>query len=170
MRLLFFKNIPLSWKLQSRFGHRCATRRPSRPSPFHPCHPWSSIQDQSWPKHLVPWWWMCWWRPTDHVLVETHRPWWRPIDVVTNATMIRNSLSSIGLEINNSKCELLLINHTDINKPQTSKLFQDHSPSLSIPDPIHWQLLGSPPAPGICPNALKRQKSKCSTALLKILS
>ena len=58
--------------------------------------------------------------------------------MLTNATMIRESLSSIGLEINNSKCELLLINHTDINK-----LFQDQFPSLSISDPIHWQLLGS---------------------------
>jgi len=64
--------------------------------------------------------------------------------VLTNATMIRGSLSSIGLEVNNSKCELLLINHTDTNKPQTSKLFQDQFPSLSISDPIHWQLLGSP--------------------------
>jgi len=53
-----------------------------------------------------------------------------PQTVLTNATMIRD-LSSIGLEINNSKCELLLINHTDINKPQTSKLFQDQFPSLS---------------------------------------
>jgi len=58
--------------------------------------------------------------------------------------MIRDSLSSIGLEINNSKCELLLINYTDINKPQASGLFQDQFPSLSIPDPTHWQLLGSP--------------------------
>ena len=64
--------------------------------------------------------------------------------MLTNVTMIRESLSSIGLEINNLKCELLLINHTDINKPQTSKLFQDQFSSLSIPDPIHWQLLGSP--------------------------
>jgi len=67
-----------------------------------------------------------------------------PQTLLTNATMIRDSLSSIGLEINNSKCELLLINHTDINKPQTSKVFQDQFPSLSIPDPTHWQLLGSP--------------------------
>jgi len=67
-----------------------------------------------------------------------------PQTVLTNAIMIRDSLSSIGLEINNSKCELLLINHRDINKPQTSKLFQDRFPSLSIPDPTNWQLLGSP--------------------------
>jgi len=55
-----------------------------------------------------------------------------PQTVLTNATMIRDDLSSIGLEINNCKCELLLINHTDINKPQSSKLFQDQFPSLSI--------------------------------------
>jgi len=67
-----------------------------------------------------------------------------PQTVLTNATMIKESLSSIGLEINNSKCELLRINHTDIKKPQTSKLFQDQFPNLSIPDPIHWQLLGPP--------------------------
>ena len=67
-----------------------------------------------------------------------------PQTMLTNAIMIRDSLSSIGLEINNSKCEVLLINHTDINKPQTSKLFQDQFSSLAIPDPTHWQLLGSP--------------------------
>jgi len=67
-----------------------------------------------------------------------------PQTMLTNATMIRDSLSSIGLEINNSECELLLIDHTDINKPQTSKLFQDQFPFFSIPDPTHWQLLGSP--------------------------
>jgi len=44
--------------------------------------------------------------------------------------MIRDGLSLIGLEINNSKCELLLINHTDINKPQT-RLFQDQFRSLT---------------------------------------
>jgi len=66
MELLFFKSIPLSRILQYRFGHRCATRRPPWPSPLRRCHPWSNIQDQSWPKHLVPWWM--------DVLVETHRP------------------------------------------------------------------------------------------------
>jgi len=84
--------------------------------------------------------------------------WRRPTDsetVFTNATMIRDGLSSIGLEINISKCELLLINHTDTIKPQTSNLFQDQFPSLSIPDSIHGQLLGSPPASGIHPTTLK---------------
>ena len=46
-----------------------------------------------------------------------------PQTMLTNATMIRDSLCLISLEINNSKCELLFINHRDINKPQTSKLF-----------------------------------------------
>jgi len=78
-----------------------------------------------------------------------------PQTMLTNATMIRDSLSLISLEINNSKCELLLINHTDINKPQTSKLFQDQFPSLSIPDPILWQLLGSPPHQESAPLYLK---------------
>jgi len=65
-----------------------------------------------------------------------------PQTVLTNATMIRDSLFSSGLEINNYKCELLLINHIiDINKPKTSKLFQDQFLSLSIPDLTHWQLL-----------------------------
>jgi len=36
------------------------------------------------------------------------------------------------------------MNHTDINKPKSSKLIQDQFPSVSIPDPIYWQLLGSP--------------------------
>jgi len=64
-----------------------------------------------------------------------------PQTVLSNSTTIRNGLSSIGLD---SKCELLLIYHTNTNKPQTSKLFQDQFPPLSIPDPNHWQLLESP--------------------------
>ena len=56
-----------------------------------------------------------------------------PQTVLTNATMIRDILSSIGLEIKNSKCELLLINHTDINKPQRSKLFQRPIPLYLTP-------------------------------------
>jgi len=46
-----------------------------------------------------------------------------PQTVLTNATVIRYGLSAISLEINTSKCELLLINHTDTNKPQTNKFF-----------------------------------------------
>jgi len=69
-----------------------------------------------------------------------------PQTVLTNATMIRDSLSSIGLEINNSKCELLLINYTQTStSPKQASSFKTNShPSLCIPDPTHWQLLGSP--------------------------
>jgi len=52
-----------------------------------------------------------------------------PQTVLTNATMIRDGLSSIGLEINNSKCELLLISHTDINKPQQASCLKTNSHS-----------------------------------------
>jgi len=87
-----------------------------------------------WPKCLVPWWWMYWWRPRT---------------VLSNATTIKNGLSLIGLEINNSKDDLLIIiiNHTNNNELQISKLFQKHPSqfsSLSIPDPNQWQLRGSP--------------------------
>jgi len=125
--LLFFKNIPLSWKLQSRFGHRCATRKPLSPALFL-----LAIHEvTSKIKADLNIWYL------DDGCIGGD-----PQTVVTNATMIRDSLSSTGLEINNFKCELLFINHTDINKPQTRKLFQDQFPSLSIPDPIHWLLLG----------------------------
>jgi len=74
--------------------------------------------------------------------------------VLTNATMIRESLSSIGLEINNSKCELLLINHTDINIPKQASSFKTNShPSLYL---LHsLAVTRVPPAPGICPTTLK---------------
>ena len=56
-----------------------------------------------------------------------------------------NELSSVGLEINNSKCELLIVNHTTSQeRSQTTKLFQGVFPSISIPAPNLWQLLGSP--------------------------
>jgi len=35
-----------------------------------------------------------------------------PQTVLSNAAIIRNGLSSVGLEINNSKCELLIVNNT----------------------------------------------------------
>jgi len=68
-----------------------------------------------------------------------------PQTVRNNAAIIRNGLSSVGLEINNSKCELLIVNNTTCQeRSQTTKLFQDVFPSISIPAPDLWQLLGSP--------------------------
>jgi len=58
-----------------------------------------------------------------------------PQTVPRNAAIIRNGLSSVGLEINNSKCELLIA--------ETIQLFQEEFPSISIPAPYLWQLLGS---------------------------
>ena len=61
--------------------------------------------------------------------------------MLSNAATIRNGLSLIALENNNSKCELLIINHTTSKGwLQTNSLFQDQFPSLSILNP---QLLGS---------------------------
>jgi len=67
--------------------------------------------------------------------------------VLCNATTIKNGLSLIDLENNNSKYELLIINFTNNNELQTSKAFQKHISqfsSLSIPDSSQWQLRGSP--------------------------
>ena len=65
--------------------------------------------------------------------------------MLSNAAIIRNGLSSVGLEINNSKYELLIVNNTTSQeRSQTTKLFQDVFPSISIPAPNLWQLLGSP--------------------------
>jgi len=65
--------------------------------------------------------------------------------VLSNAAIIRNGLSSVGLEINNSKCELLIVNYTNSQeRSQTTKLFQDIFPSIAVPAPNLWQLLGSP--------------------------
>jgi len=68
-----------------------------------------------------------------------------PQTVLSKAAFIRNGLSSVGLEINNSKCELLIVNHTTSQeRSQTIKLLQDVFPSISITAPNIWQLLGSP--------------------------
>jgi len=65
--------------------------------------------------------------------------------VLSNAAIIRNGLSSVGLEINNSKYELFIVNNTTSQeRSQTTKLFQDVFPSISIPAPNLWQLLGYP--------------------------
>ena len=65
--------------------------------------------------------------------------------VLSNAAIIRNGLCSVGLEINNSKCELLMVNNTTSHeRSRTTKLFQDVFPSISIPAPNLWQLIGSP--------------------------
>jgi len=65
--------------------------------------------------------------------------------VLSNAAIIRNGLSSAGPEINNSKCELLIVNNTTSQgRSEIIKAFQVEFPSLSIPAPNLWQLLGSP--------------------------
>jgi len=65
--------------------------------------------------------------------------------VLSNAAIIRNELSSVGLEINNSKCELLIVNNTTIQgRSETIKCFHKEFPSISIPGSNLWQLLGSP--------------------------
>jgi len=70
---------------------------------------------------------------------------WRPATVLSNAAIIRNRLSSVGLEINNAKCELLIVNHTTSQeRSQTTTLFKDVFPYISISPPNLWYLLGSP--------------------------
>jgi len=65
--------------------------------------------------------------------------------VLSNAAIIRNGLSSVGLEINNSKCELLIVNNTTSQgRSETIKFFQEEFPTISIPALNLWQLLGSP--------------------------
>ena len=78
--------------------------------------------------------------------------WWRgnTLAVFSNASAVRNVLFSICLEINNSKYELFLIKHKQETTNPNKQLFQDQFPSLSIPDPNHWHLLGSPVS-GTCP-------------------
>jgi len=118
MGLLFFKNIPLSWKLQSRFGNWCATRRPLGPALF------------ALATHEV----------TSKIKADLNILYLDdgciggdPQTMLTNATMIRDSLSSIGLEINNSKCELLLsITHTSTSPKQASFFKTNSHPSLYL--------------------------------------
>jgi len=57
-----------------------------------------------------------------------------PQTLLNNAAIIRNGLSSVGLEINNSKCELLIVNNTTSQeRSQTTKLSRMYShPSQSL--------------------------------------
>ena len=65
--------------------------------------------------------------------------------MLSNAAIIRDGLSSVGPEINNSKCELLIVNNTTSQgQSETIKFFQEEFTSISIPAPKLWQLLGSP--------------------------
>ena len=68
-----------------------------------------------------------------------------PQTVLSNAAIIKNGLSSAGLEINNSKCELLIVNNTTSQgRSEIIKAFQMEFPSISIPAPNLWHLWGSP--------------------------
>jgi len=68
-----------------------------------------------------------------------------PQTVLSNAAIIRNGLSLVGVEINNSKCELLIVNNTTSQgRSKTIKSFQVEFPSISIPAANLWQLLRSP--------------------------
>jgi len=52
--------------------------------------------------------------------------------MLSSTAIVRNGLSSVGLEINNSKCELLVINlTTSTERLHTSKVFYEKSPSIS---------------------------------------
>ena len=72
-------------------------------------------------------------------LKPAYRPGRDPWNVLSNTVIMSYVLVSNGLQIINSRCELPIINHT-INKEwlQTSKLFHDQFPSLSILDSKHW--------------------------------
>ena len=55
-----------------------------------------------------------------------------PRTMLSSTAIVRNGLSSVGLEINNSKCELLVINlTTSTERLHTSKFFYEKSPSIS---------------------------------------
>ena len=65
--------------------------------------------------------------------------------MLSSTAIVRNVLSSVGLEINNSKCELLIVNHTTSQERfETNKLLQDEFTSISIPAPNLCQLLAFP--------------------------
>ena len=62
-----------------------------------------------------------------------------PQTMLSNAAIIKNGLSSVGLEINKSKCEVLIVNNTTTQEQsQTTKFFQDVFPSIPIPAPNLW--------------------------------
>jgi len=74
-----------------------------------------------------------------------------PQTVLNHASMIRDGLLRLAWRLIILNVSYSSITDINNNKPKTSKFFQDQFTSLSIPDPIHWQLLGSrvPPAAGI---------------------
>ena len=87
--------------------------------------------------------------------------------VLSNAAIIRNGPSSVGLEINNSKYELLIVNNTTSQeRSKTTKLFQDVFPSISITAPNLWQLLGSPLHQDSTPLHLEAKTKMLDVALL----
>jgi len=77
-----------------------------------------------------------------------------PQTELTNATMIRDSLSSIGLEINNLNVSYSLsITQTSTSLKQASSFKTNSHPSLYWP---YWlAVTRAPPAPEICPTTLK---------------
>ena len=110
-------------------GNGVQQRDPLGLTLFSPRHWWSYIQGQIKPKCFVPWWWVYWWRPSDCAQQCCQRQEW---------TILIWSRK-------NSKCELLIVNHTTSQeRSQTTKLFQDEFPTISTPALNIWQLLGSP--------------------------
>ena len=86
-----------SWRVLPWLSHYCTIRGHYLSGSFCPRHSQIHIQGQIWPKCLVPWYGYIGW---DLRIV------------LSNAAIVRNGLPSVGLEINNSKCELFIINNT----------------------------------------------------------
>ena len=64
--------------------------------------------------------------------------------VLEDAKKIISLFDSIGLSVNDAKCELYIINHSPVNREHTLNSFKSVLPSISCPDKSQWQLLGSP--------------------------
>jgi len=114
MRLLLFKYIPFSRRVLPGFNHQCAIRGPFIPALF----PLTIHKVTCKVKSDLNVWYL-----DDGCIGED--PW----TMLSNASLVRDKLSSIDLEINNPKCELLITNHTNSKKSQTNNIFQEFYPS-----------------------------------------
>ena len=119
MGLLFFKNIPFSRKLQSGFGHWCATRRPPRPSPLRPCHPYEVTSKIKADLNI--------WYLDDGCIGAD------PQTVLTNATMIRESYPRLAWRlITQNMSYSLSITQTSTSPKQASSFKTNSHPSLYL--------------------------------------
>ncbi len=90
-------------------------------------------------------------------------------DVLADLNNIIRDLGDAGLEVNDRKCELILLNHTPEEVGNTDALFKEVLPGFRCPPEHQQMLLGSPLTPAAITPALTGKAEELHRLLRRLL-